>query len=598
MKTIFTTLSIVVFTVLAVSAQQQITFVQPPPYFTAVDDILRIRFKLTGNPQFPEASKVIFAWDANDAANDAVATQHFSIDKNEFIIPPYADAEAVYELAIKTKKTVPPPTKKSWRFILTANVFVKNIKIDSKDIEINIVDGYNNHNPAIDSEGYESAFNGKVMLLENKVECKKQKVVMPETFSLLSQDIFSRLAPDITGDDKQGSGISATFNDKDAKVNAQIAVKAGNKSFLLIGANTSVAGATEFFSGKKGIRPGWGVKLGFSSRIANGLFYEDDECPLFHLQRSMFLDSIYTAYKKTDVFHLTYIDSIYNAYKNQFEAMRKNGTWKDHEAYTSIRDSVKKWSKIKADAASLYGDNDTGPSRIRHMENFLQEKTIAFEKNNAKWTGYWLLYASGNVYYNSKSYSTYSDVPAIVSKRFDKISFNNAGISASINYLRQTRRWYQAITLSFGLNNRTTFDLPENQKYFNTYQTETTIPDGDTSAILYTRDEQKAYNKDSLVYDEFWVFSIDGQYTALFGKRKNAGVNVAINYGYSNVYTPDARIDIQMGPMFVIPGKDDEISKANFGFYAAYRNCLATGLARDKFGIGLFLRVPVSLLKY
>jgi hypothetical protein len=184
-----------------------------------------------------------------------------------------------------------------------------------------------------------------------------------------------------------------------------------------------------------------------------------------------------------------------------------------------------------------------------------------------------------------------------VSDRFGKRSFNNGGINFSLNYLRQ-KSWYQAASITLGFTNKATFELPENQKFYTTYQTETFIPDGDSTSIVYVKDEQKAYNKDSVRFDEFNVFSVDAQYTALFGKRKNVGFNIAFNYAYATTFTPDARIDIQAGPMFVIPGKDDEISKANFGFYAAYKNILASGLARDKFSVGLFVRVPVNLIKY
>ncbi len=518
------------------------------------------------------------------------ATDYFIAKTDRFEINPFANTDT---LVLQMAQMSSPPilVQCKLKAVLKAGIIGR----DSQ--EITIVIDTRAATPHVVKE-YESCFQSAVKDVRVDADCGDNAMVLPETFNLLSQDLFSKLAPDITGDNTQGSGVSLSLDDKDSKINAQAAIKTSERAFVLVGMNTTMANVGELFSGKSAIQPGWGAKAGFSYRIKNGLFYETNDCQPMQLRRNMYLDSMYRAFEKTGIFEYDYIMVKYLQYHKAFDSLRSQQNYLQYADYNDALDSLQKYTRLKAILNEMYGgDSITDTRKQRNIKKYVRNKAVAFEKSNAKWTGYWLLYLTGNIYYESKNYGTYSEIPAVVEDRFGNESFNKMGLKGSINYLRQ-KKTYISLNLGLGTDKRSTFDLPQNQKYYLTYQMETIIPEPDLLGNLYERAEKKAYNTDSVQYDEFFVFFMDSQYTMLFGSNKNFGFNMSGSYSYSERFNTMTRLDFQSGPVFAVPKKDGDGSAFNVGFFMAFRDILADKLSKEKFSVGVFTRIPISLIKY
>lgn len=565
---------------------QTLEFPKGEDYDTQPGSKLRIPFAVSNKDN---ESPVIVTFSIIDPAGKG-ATDYFVAKTNRFELNPFSNKDT---LVLQMAAITPPP--RVIQLKLKAVLKIGTVEKDTKYITV-VID--TKETPLHLITEYENCFQSAVKDVKIDADCEDNAMVLPETFNLLSQDLFSKLAPDITGDNTQGSGVSLTLDDKDSKISAQGAIKTSERAFVLLGVNTTMTNVGELFSGKSGIKPGWGGKLGFSYRIKNGLYYEKGECQPLQLRRNMYLDSMYRALEKTGIFEYDTIKARYDKYREDFNNLRGQLNYLQFEAYNTALDSLQKYNKLKNILEDIYGsDSMTKTRKQRNIKKYVRDKAVAFEKNNAKWTGYWLLYLTGNVYYESKNYGTYSEIPTVVEDRFGSQSFNKMGLKGSINYLRQ-KKTYLSLNLGMGTDKRTTFDLPQNQKYYLTYQKETIIPEPDLLGNLYEREEKNAYNTDSVQYDDFFVFFMDSQYTMLFGANKNFGFNMSASYSYSERFNTMTRLDFQGGPVFAVPKKEDESSLFTVGFYMAFRDILADKLSKEKFSVGVFTRIPISLIKY
>ncbi len=447
------------------------------------------------------------------------------------------------------------------------------------------------------------SLGSQVVNLATAVSCNEQKMVLPKTFNKLTSGVLTKVAPNIAGDIKQGTGANIKFSDDKTSAEIQSTFRLSNAWLLNFGFNGAITNnITEIYSGKNGLGTDWGGKLGISWAFKRGLFYKSRSlCEEFHLKRTNYLMSLYnqalplldtnrTALSKAitdnsgNIKPLTLTNSFTSSSIAQ-DTVARNNLVRDIETLNK-RKSLFKTASTNADIAEA-------------LYNYLEDSLVAYEERAARWTGYnvWLLNAG--ILYNSKEFTQFNPSVPLYSNRFMDTAYHNYGLSIGVAWYRSTPKTGHNFSLDLTWKNQANFELPENKKYNKTYVTDSLISTSIPSVQQQSTASKKAFDSSYVSFKTFHSFNVDLQYTLLLGENKNFGLNAAVNWSNSKFYSVSNRVDILFGPMLSLANTEKDGSKLNFGLMAGFKNIFDNNLStKDKFNIAFNVNIPFKVISF
>jgi hypothetical protein len=446
--------------------------------------------------------------------------------------------------------------------------------------------------------------------LQTAVSCDDKKMVLPKTFNNLTGAALTKLAPNVAGQLKQGTGATLSFGQDKTTAEIQASFVFKTTQLLNIGFNGSISGnASDIYTGKDGLATDWGAKASYSIPLRRALIYKSiNTCDQLHLERDQYIDSLYTSI-------LPHLDTNRSSLRQEIASLRKEITAlrakerddKTLKELTTKKESLKKKLEQLEQRENIFGpglykgkkDVLLSDKTLRDLlEDYVEDSVVAFETRSAKWTGYniWQLNLGG--YYNRRNFTQFFPSAETYSDRFHDTAYGNTGINAGVSWYHSGPKTTQNFSVDLSLQKRSNFELPENKKYNLSFLMDSSYSTGVPNVTQSRTETKKAFDSTLLPFKTFTSFDINLQYTCFFGKNKVVGLNLANRLSFSGNYD-NPQADLLAGPVFSVPDLNKEGSKLNFAIMFGYRDLANSKLtAREKRTVSFFVTVPFNVISF
>ncbi len=417
-----------------------------------------------------------------------------------------------------------------------------------------------------------------------------KKLVSPQGFQKLSQRLYSRVPSNAPAQSQPGSYASLKLTDNSTVADLQTSFFVSNYSTVTVGFNAVVSeNIADLYSGKDGLNADWGIKLGWNKKIGGSIFYSKEQERQLNTKRKMLLYELPGKYQH--LLNETYKDI--KTGKENIESRFRNepGVLQERTAYARVMNEYRELTEKLKTLDSFYTTNESDPKKV---EAFINDKIAALELEEAAVNGFSSWVFNLNAFYNRKGFKQFFPSALPVNSRFADTAANNYGFNIGISYFRNIGV-YQNFNASLGLENKSNFELAENQKYNRTYTTQMQVPNTPAGVSQYSSTSKKAFDSASIVFKTFTSIDLKLQYTLLFGKAKAFGFNTFANYSNSKYYSVPNKMDIGFGPVISLTDKDKTSSKLNFSLFGSLRNLFDSNLTtKEKFVVSFNVSVPFN----
>lgn len=419
----------------------------------------------------------------------------------------------------------------------------------------------------------------------------KGKLLSPVSFRKLSQRSYSRVSSNATIQNQPGSYASLKLTNDNTVADLQTSFFISDYTSITIGFNAVVSeNIADLYSGKDGLNTDWGVKFGLNKRIQSSIFYTKEQEGKLRAKRKALLYELLNKYQ----FLLNEDYGKLKSKKEELDLQREKRAGSAKE-FATLADTYAELAYKLETLDSFYKSNQVDQGKI---EAFINNKISTLELEQASVNGYssWVFNLNG--FYNRKGFTQFFPSVLPVNSRFTDTAANNYGINAGISYFRTGVKLYHNFNVSLGFENKSNFELSENQKYNRTYTTQTQIPNTPAGLSQYYSKSKKAFDSSSLTFKTFASIDLKLQYTLLFGKLKAFGFNTFVNCSNSKFYSVSNKIDIGFGPVISLVDKSDTSSKLNFSLFGSLQNLFDNSLTtKEKFVVSFNVNVPFTILK-
>lgn len=440
--------------------------------------------------------------------------------------------------------------------------------------------------------------------IDDSVFCSEKEMVMPRTFNKLTSNVLTKVAPNIAGDIKHGTGANIKFSDDKTSAEIQSTFRLSTKLLLNFGFNGAITNnVSEIYSGKTGLGTDWGTKLGLSRTLFRGLIYSSKnyECQEFHLQRTQYLISLYNALRNHLDTNRTLLENSIKAAIVNVDIQKSAGNFSDY----SITANASTMNSLAINIVELklrkamFGKDSTDLDLQKSLYDYIEDSVVAYEERSSKWIGYNVLLLNIGSFFNNKGFTQFNPSTPSYKKRFYDTSYSNYGISIGASLFHAGLKTQQNFNLDLVYRNQSNFELPENKKFNKTYTTDSAISTSNPTVQQFSTSSKKAFDSTYVSFKTFTSFNVNFQYTILLGENKVFGLNVAGNYSNSKFYSVPNRFDILFGPVISLPNTDKDASKLNFGLMAGFKNIFDNLITtKDKFTISFNVNIPFKIIAF